>query len=78
LLVHCAQSCGASLGGRQASTAAAAARSHQVTCSQHLASNGRKYDLYLFTSEKLVARGMPAGKAKLLINAYPVLVLSSE
>jgi len=43
-----------------------------------LASNGRKYDLYLFTSEKLVARGMPAGKAKLLINAYPVLVLSSE
>jgi hypothetical protein len=40
--------------------------------------NGHKYYLHLLTSEELVARGMPAGKAKLVINAYPVLVLSSE
>jgi len=34
--------------------------------------------LQLLTSEELVALGMPAGKAKLLINAYPVLVPLSE
>ena len=45
---------------------------------QRLLGNGRKYFLHLQTSEQLVARGMPAGKAKLVINAYPVLVLSNE
>jgi hypothetical protein len=54
----------------------------KLACPRHLdqplLGNGRKYYLHLLTSEELVARGMPAGKAKLVINAYPVLVLSSE
>jgi len=54
----------------------------QLVCPKHadqpLLGNGRKYFLHLLTSEELVARGMPAGKAKLVINAYPVLVLSNE
>ena len=54
----------------------------KLACPRHLdkplLGNGRKYFLHLLTSEELVARGMPAGKAKLVINAYPVLVLSSE
>jgi len=54
----------------------------KLACPRHpdqpLLGNGRKYYLHLITSEELVARGMPAGKAKLVINAYPVLVLSSE
>jgi len=54
----------------------------QLACPRHpdqpLLGNGRKYYLHLLTSEELVARGMPARKAKLVINAYPVLVLSSE
>ncbi len=54
----------------------------KLACPKHpdtpLLGNGRKYFLHLLTSEELVARGMPAGKAKLVINAYPVLVLSSE
>ena len=54
----------------------------QLACPKHadqpLLGNGRKYFLHLLTSEELVARGMPAGKAKLVINAYPVLVLSNE
>ena len=49
-----------------------------LPCSQQLASNGRQYDLQLLTSKEFVARGMPASKAKLLINAYPVLVPLSE
>ena len=54
----------------------------QLACPKHpdqsLLGNGRKYFLHLLTPEELVARGMAAGKAKLVINAYPVLVLSSE
>ena len=54
----------------------------QLACprhpAEHLLGNGRKYFLHLLTSEELMARGMPAGKAKLVINAYPVLVLSTE
>jgi hypothetical protein len=54
----------------------------RLTCpkdpDQPLFGNGRKYYLHLLTREELVARGMAAGKAKLVINAYPVLVLSSE
>ena len=58
------------------------AKGRQLVCPTHqdkpLLGNGRKYFLHLLTSEELVARGMAAGKAKLVINAYPVLVLSSE
>ena len=54
----------------------------KLACPKHpdqpLLGNGRKYYLHLLTCEELVARGMAAGKAKLVINAYPVLVLSSE
>lgn len=54
----------------------------KLACPTHpdqlLLGNGRKYYLHLLTSEELVTRGMAAGKAKLVINAYPVLVLSNE
>jgi hypothetical protein len=40
--------------------------------------NGRKYFLHLLTPEQLKARGMSDKKAKLVIQAYPVLVLSNE
>ena len=54
----------------------------QLVCPKHLdlplLGTGRKSYLHLLTCEELVVRGMPAGKAKLVINAYPVLVLSSE
>ena len=54
----------------------------QLACPQHpdqpIVGNGRKYFLHLLTSEELVARGLAAGKARLVINAYPVLVLSNE
>jgi hypothetical protein len=53
-----------------------------LTCLKHadqpLLGNGRKYFLHLLTREELVARGMPAHKANLVIKAYPVLVLSNE
>ena len=45
---------------------------------ERLLGQGRKYFLHLLTSEQLTARGMPAGKARLVIQAYPVLVLSNE
>jgi hypothetical protein len=54
----------------------------QLICPKHLdqalLGNGRKYFLHLLSPEELVARGMPAGKARLVHNAYPVLVLSNE
>ena len=40
--------------------------------------NGKKYFLHLLTSEQLKARGMADKKARLVIQAYPVLVLSNE
>ncbi len=39
---------------------------------------GRKYFLHLLTTEQLKARGMPDKRARLVIQAYPVLVLSNE
>jgi hypothetical protein len=45
---------------------------------QRIEGNGKKYFLHLLTSEELRARGMSDKKAKLVINAYPVLVLSNE
>jgi hypothetical protein len=45
---------------------------------QRLDGNGRKYFLHLLQPEELRARGMSDKKARLVIEAYPVLVLSNE
>ena len=40
--------------------------------------NGKKYFLHLLQPEQLQQRGINAKKAQLILNAYPVLVLSDE
>ena len=45
---------------------------------QRIEGNGRKYFLHLLSPEQLKGRGMSDKKARLVINAYPVLVLSNE
>lgn len=45
---------------------------------QRLEGNGRKYFLHLLSIEQLKQRGMSDKKARLVIQAYPVLVLSNE
>lgn len=45
---------------------------------QRIEGNGRKYFLHLLRAEELKARGMSDKRARLVINAYPVLVLSNE
>ncbi|WP_255002878.1 hypothetical protein [Cyanobium sp. HWJ4-Hawea] len=45
---------------------------------QVIEGNGRKYFLHLLKAEELQARGMAHKTAKLVIEAYPVLVLSNE
>ncbi|MFZ4804282.1 MAG: hypothetical protein ACOYLI_06425 [Synechococcus lacustris] len=45
---------------------------------ERIEGNGKKYFLHLIKSEQLAARGMKESKAKLIIQAYPVLVLSNE
>jgi hypothetical protein len=49
--------------------------SHQ---DQILRGNGKKYFLHLLSAEALQQRGMNAKTARLVINAYPVFVLSNE
>ncbi len=57
-------------------------RKRQLFCPAHpeqrIEGNGKKYFLHLLTPEELKARGMPHKRAQLVINAYPVLVLSQE
>jgi len=57
-------------------------KSRKLFCPKHpeqrIEGNGKKYFLHLLTPEELRHRGMPDKKAKLMINAYPVLVLSNE
>lgn len=57
-------------------------RRRQLLCPVHpdqrLAGNGKKYFLHVLSAEELKARGMPHKKAHLVIQAYPVLVLSNE
>lgn len=57
-------------------------RSRELFCPRHpeqrIEGNGKKYFLHLLTPEELRARGMSDKKAKLVINAYPVLILSNE
>lgn len=43
-----------------------------------LVGTGRKYFLHVLTPEELKQRGLSEGRAKLVIQAYPVLVLSNE
>jgi len=45
---------------------------------QRISGNGSKYFLHLLTPEELRSRGMSDRRARLVINAYPVLVLSNE
>ena len=45
---------------------------------QRIEGNGKKYFLHLLTPEQLKVRGMGDKTAKLVIQAYPVLVLSNE
>ena len=57
-------------------------RKRELFCPKHpeqrIEGNGKKYFLHLLTPEELRARGMSDKKAKLVINAYPVLVLTNE
>ncbi|MCT0200807.1 hypothetical protein KQ313_14125 [Synechococcus sp. CS-1325] len=57
-------------------------RRRELLCPAHpeqkLVGNGKKYFLHLLSPEQLKQRGMPDGKARLVINAFPVLVLSNE
>jgi len=45
---------------------------------QRIEGNGKKYYVHLLTPEQLQQRGMCHRKAQLVIEAYPVLVLSDE
>jgi hypothetical protein len=45
---------------------------------QRIEGNGRKYFLHLLKADELKARGYTDKRARLVINAYPVLVLSNE
>jgi len=45
---------------------------------QRLMGQGKKYFLHLLSPEDLKQRGMTDKKARLVIQAYPVLVLSNE
>ncbi len=45
---------------------------------QRIEGNGKKYFLHLLSAQELQQRGMPAKTAQLVINAYPVMVMSNE
>jgi len=45
---------------------------------QRIQGTGKKYFLHLLSAQELQQRGMPAKTAQLVINAYPVMVLSNE
>lgn len=57
-------------------------KKRQLYCPAHpeqqIEGNGKKYYLHLLQQEQLQERGISAKKAQLIINAYPVLVLSNE
>jgi hypothetical protein len=57
-------------------------RKRELFCPAHpeqlIEGNGQKYFLHLLSPEELKDRGMPHKKAQLVIDAYPVLVLSNE
>ena len=57
-------------------------KSRELFCPAHpeqrISGNGRKYFLHLVDAEALRQRGMSDKRARLVIQAYPVLVLSNE
>ena len=57
-------------------------KKRQLFCPAHpeqqIEGNGRKYYLHLLQPAQLQQRGISAKRAQLIINAYPVLVLSNE
>jgi len=57
-------------------------KKHELFCPAHpeqlIQGSGKKYYLHLLQPEQLRQRGIKAKKADLIINAYPVLVLSNE
>ena len=57
-------------------------KGRQLICPVHqdqvLRGNGKKYYLHLLSAEALQQRGMSTKTARLVINAYPVFVLSNE
>ena len=57
-------------------------KKRELLCPAHpeqiITGNGQKYYLHLQQPPELQKRGISAKKAKLIINAYPVLVLSNE
>ena len=57
-------------------------KKRELFCPAHpdqiIQGNGKKYYLHLLQPEQLQQRGMNAKKSQLIINAYPVLVLSNE
>ena len=57
-------------------------KGRQLFCPKHpdqrIEGNGKKYFLHLLSPSELQQRGISAKKARLIINAYPVLVLSNE
>jgi len=57
-------------------------KSRELFCPAHpeqrVSGNGRKYFLHLVKQEDLRLRGMSDKRARLVIQAYPVLVLSNE
>jgi len=57
-------------------------KSRELFCPAHpeqrISGNGRKYFLHLLRPEELRLRGMSEKRARLVIQAYPVLVMSNE
>ena len=57
-------------------------KKRQLFCPAHpeqrIEGNGRQYYLHLLQPGQLQQRGISAKRAQLIINAYPVLVLSNE
>jgi hypothetical protein len=67
---------------RPTRTRGSRARRRQLFCPAHpdqrIEGNGKKYSLHLLSTEELKARGMSHKRAQLVIQAYPVLVMSNE
>jgi hypothetical protein len=57
-------------------------KGRELVCPAHpntrICGNGRKYYLHLLRAEELRARGLSDKRARLVIQAHPVLVLSNE